>query len=117
MRILAASQADEYALENDKLKQGLLSFALVTNGIEAFDADNAPKDQKIMLDEWLRYGVSRVPGLAEEVKTGKVQVVSRGGERSLVRVSSTSTAKPRPAQQPALFDFARKRRQVEVATH
>lgn len=115
MRILAASQADEYALENDQIKQGLLSFALVTNGIEAFEADHEPKDQKIMLDEWLHYGVSRVPTLAEEVKTGKVQVVSRGGERSAVRVSTTGTTQSRPAQQPALFDFAKKRRQVEVA--
>jgi len=115
MRILAASQADEYALEDNRLQQGLLSFALVTNGIEGFEADHEPKDQKIMLDEWLHYGVSRVPGLAEEVKTGKVQFVSRGGERSAIRVSATGSLKPRPAQQPALFDFAKKRRQVEVA--
>jgi uncharacterized caspase-like protein len=116
MRILAASQADEYALENDQIKQGLLSFALVTNGIEGFEADNAPKDGKIMLDEWLRYGVSRVPGLAEEVKTGKVLVASKGvGERAAVLVSTSGTGKPRPAQQPALFDFAKKRRQVELA--
>ena len=115
MRILAASQADEYALENDNIKQGLLSFALVTNGIEEFAADNSPKDKKIMLDEWLRYGVSRVPGLAEEVKTGKVRVSSRGDDRSAVLVSSSGSGKPRPAQQPALFDFAKKRRQVEVA--
>lgn len=115
MRILAASQADEYALENDKIKQGLLSFALVSDGIEAFEADHAPKDGKLMLDEWLRYGVSRVPGLAEEVKTGKMRVSSRGDSRGVIRVSTTGAGKPRPAQQPALFDFAKKRRQVEVA--
>lgn len=114
MRILAASQADEYALESEQTKQGLLSFALVTNGIEAFEADNAPIDQKIMLDEWLHYGVERVPGLADEVRTGKVRVAGKGG-RGVIRVSSTGTGKPRPAQQPALFDFARKRRQIEVA--
>lgn len=68
-----------------------------------------------MLDEWLHYGVSRVPTLAEEVKTGKVKVASRRGERSVVRVSTTGTTKSRPAQQPALFDFTKKRRQVEVA--
>ncbi len=117
MRILAASQADEYALEDDKIKQGLLSFALVTNGIDGFEADQAPKDQKIMLDEWLRYGVSRVPSLAEEIKTGKVLVASRGSERSAVLVITTGTRKPRPAQQPVLFDFSKKRRQVELASH
>lgn len=116
MRILAASQADEYALENDQLKQGLLSFSLVTDGLEAFNADREPKDSRIMLDEWLRYGVDRVPQLAEEVKTGHVHIAKRGGDqRGAVRVSATDGGKSRPAQQPALFDFAKKRRQVEVA--
>ncbi|MDD2721809.1 MAG: PQQ-binding-like beta-propeller repeat protein [Gallionella sp.] len=116
MRILAASQADEYALENDQLKQGLLSFSLVTDGLDAFNADREPKDSKIMLDEWLRYGVDRVPQLAEEVKTGHVHVANRGSDdRSAVRVSASAGGKSRPAQQPALFDFAKKRRQVEVA--
>ena len=32
MRILAASQADDVALEVEKLKQGLLTYALVQNG-------------------------------------------------------------------------------------
>ncbi|UPU34662.1 caspase family protein [Geomonas paludis] len=115
MRILAASQADEYALENDAIKQGLLSFALVINGLEGFEADQAPKDGKIMLDEWLRYGVNRVPGLAEEVKAGKVRVSARGGNRGVVRINKTGAGDPRPAQQPALFDFAKNRRQVELA--
>ncbi|MDD2722290.1 MAG: caspase family protein [Gallionella sp.] len=115
MRILAASQADEYALEDNRLQQGLLSFALVTDGIESFAADNAPEDHKIMLDEWLHYGVRRVPALAEEVRTGKVRVAGRRGARAAVRVIITGQEKPRPAQQPALFDFAKKRRQVEVA--
>jgi WD40 repeat protein len=116
MRILAASQADGYALEDAKIKQGLLSFALVTNGIEGFEADNGPKDGKIMLDEWLRYGVGQVPGLAEEVKAGKVHVAGRAGDRGAdVDVDGPEGVEaPKPAQQPALFDFAKKRRQVEV---
>ena len=70
MRILAASQADDVALESDLIKQGLLSFALVENGLEGKQADFKPKDKKITLEEWLSYGVNRVPSLAEEVRGG-----------------------------------------------
>ena len=113
MRILAASQADDVALESDLIKQGLLSFALVQNGLDNHSADFKPKDAKITLEEWLSYGVNRVPTLAEEVKTGKV-VVSRGiGDgRGAVRISSGQSIKKRIIQQPSLFDFTKGRRDV-----
>lgn len=34
MRILAASQADDVALASEELKQGLLTYPLVQNGLE-----------------------------------------------------------------------------------
>ena len=105
MRILAASQADDVALESDLIQQGLLSFALVENGLEGKQADFKPKDKKITLEEWLSYGVNRVPSLAEEVKAGTV-VASRGG----VRTFSGELKKKRAIQQPALFDFTKGRR-------
>lgn len=105
MRILAASQADDVALESDLIKQGLLSFALVENGLEGKQADFKPKDKKITLEEWLSYGVNRVPSLAEEVKAGTV-VASRGA----VRTFSGELNKKRAIQQPALFDFTKGRR-------
>jgi WD40 repeat protein/uncharacterized caspase-like protein len=105
MRILAASQADDVALESDLIKQGLLSFALVENGLEGKQADFKPKDKKITLEEWLSYGVNRVPSLAEEVKAGTV-VASRGD----VRTSAGELRKKRVIQQPALFDFTKGRR-------
>ena len=113
MRILAASQADDVALESELIKQGLLSFALVKDGLEGQQADHKPKDQKITLEEWLSYGVSRVPSLAEEVKTGKV-VASRGaGEaRGVVRVSAGESVQKRVIQQPTLFDFTKGKRDV-----
>lgn len=111
MRILAASQADDVALESDLIKQGLLSFALVENGLEGKQADFKPKDKKITLEEWLSYGVSRVPSLAEEVKTGKV-VASRGA----VRTFSGELKKKRAIQQPALFDFTKGRRDAVLET-
>jgi hypothetical protein len=117
MRILAASQSDEFALEDQRLRHGLLTFSLINGGLEAFNADFEPKDSKVWLDEWLRYGVKRVPALADEVKNGTVKVVNRGAERGAVRVdapagSGKPTAAARPAQQPALFDFAKRRQPV-----
>ena len=121
MRILAASQSDEYALEDQRLRHGLLTFSLINDGLEAFNADHEPKDSKVWLDEWLRYGVKRVPALADEVKSGTVKVANRGPERGAVRVnvpdaSGKPSAAARPAQQPALFDFARKRQTVVLAS-
>jgi hypothetical protein len=116
MRILAASQSDEFALEDQRLRYGLLTFSLINDGLEAFNADFEPKDSKVWLDEWLRYGVKRVPALADEVKSGTVKVANRGGERGAVRVdvpAQGAAAKgAKPAQQPALFDFAKNRRPV-----
>ena len=117
MRILAASQADDVALESDLIKQGLLSFALVQNGLQDHQADHKPKDKKITLEEWLSYGVSRVPSLAEEVRTGKV-VAARGtgDNRGAVRISGGESMKKRVLQQPSLFDFTKGRRDVVLET-
>jgi len=111
MRILAASQADDVALESDLIKQGLLSFALVENGLEGKQADFKPKDKKITLEERLSYGVNRVPSLAEEVKAGTVV-----GSRGDVRTSAGELRKKRVIQQPALFDFTKGRRDTVLET-
>jgi WD40 repeat protein len=120
MRILAASQSDEFALEDQRLKHGLLTFSLINDGLEAFNADFEPKDSKVWLDEWLKYGVKRVPTLADEVKSGAVKVANRGPERGVIRVDAPAdlgkpTIAVRPAQQPALFDFAKRRQPVVLS--
>jgi WD40 repeat protein len=117
MRILAASQSDEFALENDKLKHGLLTFSLIRDGLDDFKADHEPKDQKINLDEWLRYGLKRVPILAEDIKRGDTtSYVASRGWRAVWDGSKTNTLSPsKSAQQPALFDFAKTRQPLELA--
>ncbi len=112
MRILAASQADDVALEIDDLKHGLLSSALIVDGMKRFSADRAPKDGKITLDEWLRYGVDQVPILAKKVKADEMQVAGRGMKEK-IKVDGKLIDKP--DQQPALFDFSENRRDVVVA--
>ncbi|GAA5173821.1 hypothetical protein GCM10025771_01970 [Niveibacterium umoris] len=104
MRILAASQSDEFALEDQRLRHGLLTYSLVHDGLQSRRADFAPPDQRIWLDEWLQYGVQRVPTLAEEIRSGKRPAGDRGA-RVHRESAAGGAAAPRPAQQPALFDF------------
>ena len=112
MRILAASQADDLALEVEKLKQGLLTYALVQNGLEDRQAAGADVKREITLDGWLQYGVDRVPTLYEEVLAGKIQKFTATSKDTGIDVElsgGTSTLKkPNAFQQPSFFNFQRK---------
>jgi uncharacterized caspase-like protein len=104
MRILTATQADNVALEANRVRQGLLIYALLEDGLASWLADYKPRDKSILLTEWLGYGVERVPRLYEEMKGGRIR----------------GTFDPREleggkTQQPSLFDFARRRREVVLA--
>ena len=101
MRVLAASQARDVAIEADRLEHGLLTFALMRDGIEARRADFRPVDQRIRLGEWLAYGAEGVPRLHRELVGGS-RAADRG-TRAAVRLGAT----PR-VQQPRLFDFSRR---------
>lgn len=102
MRVLAASQASDVALESRAVRHGLLTYALATDGLAKGRADFDPKDKRITLAEWLRYGERRVPSLAEEIAEGKVKGLDVERKR-------------RVAQQPSLFDFARETDDVVLA--
>ena len=111
MRILAASQADDVALEVENLKQGLLTYALVQNGLED---RQATADGNITLDGWLQYGVDRVPVLYQEVLDGKIQKFTATSKDTDIDMQlsggSSSLTKPNAFQQPSLFSFQKKRR-------
>lgn len=100
--VLAGRQADNVALEKGGL--GLLMRALLVDGITRWQADYKPRDQAILLTEWLTFGVERVPRLYEEMKDGRMR-----GTFDLRELAESRT------QQPALFDFARRRREVVLA--
>ena len=74
IRILAATQADDVALEDARLRQGLLTFALAGEGITA-DGGKADLDgdRSITLDEWLRYATQRLPSLSGDVRLGSIR--------------------------------------------
>lgn len=101
VRLLVATQSDNVALENRSLKQGLLSFALIQDGLVGEKADFKAKDGAIYVDEWLRYGVERVPQLFAEGKkgAGRILVQDAPGAPQNLKI-----------QQPALFDFTRRRK-------
>ena len=114
MRVLAASQGDDVALESAQVRQGLLSYALVNDGLEAGLADNGPSDSRITMAEWLAFGVDRVPLLFEELIEGARPQAGR----ALVLLSADGApaqAKKRRPQKPALFDFAQRRRELPLS--
>jgi hypothetical protein len=109
----------------------LLTYALLRDGIEPRQADFKPKDAAIMISEWLQYGVERVPRLYEEINANKVQSYSVApGESTKITLSQnkqldqedgTSAATAGGSQrltlkvqQPSLFDFAKKRKDVVI---
>jgi WD40 repeat protein len=118
MRILTATQADNVALETNRVRQGLLMYALLQDGLGAWQADYRPKDKSIELSEWLSYGVSRVPRLHEEVRSGREHIANGTGR--IIRETVDDAAPAEDAaqgktQQPSLFDFSRRRRGVVIA--
>lgn len=106
MRILAASKSGQSAIElGGQIKEGLLSYALVHEGLEE---GKAAKDGKITMSEWLAYGAQEVPNL---FNSGKAKGV--GGDEPTVKNTKDiiylgPDQAPPSYQQPVLFDFARK---------
>jgi WD40 repeat protein len=113
MRVLAASQADDVALEVGKLQQGLLTYALMQEGLLQGRADKN-KDGKTTLDEWLGYGVERVPAIYEDLKAGRV-VALKNKDLRLTAVQIGPSIKKNAFQQPQLFDFKRKKYEIVVS--
>ncbi|MDT5295559.1 MAG: hypothetical protein QOJ76_2439 [Acidobacteriota bacterium] len=88
MRLLAGTQADNVALGSGESLNGLLTTALIRDGLEKGEA---ARNGKIRMTDWLGYAVRRVPALyADEIPKDQQQKV----------------------QQPALFDFGRRRNSV-----
>lgn len=105
MRILAASKSNEEAMElGGPIKQGLLSYALIEEGLVE---GRAAKDGKILMSNWLSYGEQEVPNLykAGKVKgpTGEQPVAPNG--RDIIYLGPDQA--PPGYQQPVLFDFAK----------
>jgi WD40 repeat protein len=119
IRILAATQADNIAVELNRLQHGLLTAALLEDGLKSLLADYKPKDGKIELGEWLNFGVERVPKLYDDVRAGRRAILENGKpverSRSSEVVGETGDKPGRRSasiQQPSLFDFAHNHREI-----
>src|SRR5437588_1181403 len=66
MYILTAAQSYQAALEAAQLGHGLLTYALVEEGLKTAAADNEPKDGVLSAREWLDFATERVPQMQEE---------------------------------------------------
>ena len=120
MRILAASQADDVALESEKLKQGLLTYALVHDGLDAAQAVSPGAKGSITIDGWLQYGADRVPKLYKEVLAGHIQTFPTASRSTsidgrIVSGGSSSIRKPGVLQQPTFFNFNKQAADINMA--
>ena len=134
MRVLAATQADNVAFEFDQLQQGLLTYALIQDGLHnkqakpvalgklitdvigpnvtgpLFKTPGAPAPAYPMrptsIVELLKYATRRVPELYEEIRDGKrgVQINGRLAETK-ARAELVGIVQSGGLQQPVLLDF------------
>lgn len=110
IRILTASQSAQAAEETRQLEMGLLTYALVRDGLQFNLADWQPKDGRIWLREWLGYGVERVPQLYKALREGRVDEFRNANRGVKLPVRAGDHSEP-SLQTPALFDFAAKENQ------
>lgn len=110
MRILVATQSSDVALENAQVRHGLLSYALLHEGLQNMkakanrgDADSAL--EKLTVGEWLHFAVRRVPSLADEARQGKVALTDENGRGMKLSVLKNGKSARRLSQQPSLFSF------------
>ncbi len=107
MYILTAAQSYQAALEAPQVGHGLLTFALVEEGLKQVMADNEPKDGQIVLREWFDYATNRVPEMQlDKMKTARglgLNLSFKDDERGL-------ETERRSGQRPRVFY----RREVEA---
>lgn len=111
MKILSATQAANVAIETGgRIGHGLLTYALLKEGLEKSDADFKAKDKTINVREWLEFAEFRVPGLYEELKKGNLKSIGKGVEI----VDLGGKKEDESTQRPSLFDFTRKPDQMTL---
>ena len=66
MYILTAAQSYQAAQEVSELGHGLLTYALVEEGLKQTAADGDPKDGEVWVREWFDYATTRVPNMQME---------------------------------------------------
>ncbi|SIN64978.1 Caspase domain-containing protein [Parasphingorhabdus marina DSM 22363] len=100
VRILTATQADDVALEDANLKQGLLTYVLAAEGLgEKGGKADLDSDRKIELAEWLNYAVQRLPALQVDARVEGIR------SDAVVFHDLQDSQTEKRIQKPSLFDF------------
>ncbi|HJR05700.1 MAG TPA: caspase family protein [Pyrinomonadaceae bacterium] len=99
MFILTAAQGYQAAKEATQLGHGLLTYALVVQGLREGAADARPRDGQVLMGEWLDYATERVPLMQlESMKKSRGllgQLAMVDGEQRIVNPENRSLQRPR----------------------
>lgn len=100
VRILTATQADDVALEDANLRQGLLTYVLAAEGLSAEGGKaDLDADRQIQMTEWLNYAVQRLPSLQVDARVEGVR------SSAVVFHDLPDSRAKKKIQKPSLFDF------------
>ncbi|CAN5600555.1 hypothetical protein BH20ACI3_BH20ACI3_14060 [soil metagenome] len=99
MYILTAAQSYQAALEAAQLGHGLLTYALVEEGLKTPIADIEPKDGLLSAREWLDFATERVPQMQEEkmkeTRGVGLAIAFTEGEQNIADPQKRSLQRPR----------------------
>jgi WD40 repeat protein len=99
MYILTAAQSYQAAQEASQLGHGLLTYALVEEGLKQAAADSVPKDGEVGVREWFDYTSTRVPNMQlEKMKAARglgISLSFLAGEERLPDPERRVTQTPR----------------------
>jgi len=99
MYILTAAQSYQAALEAAQFGHGLLTYALVEEGLKTAIADSQPKDGVLSAREWLDFATERVPQMQEEkmkqTRGVGVTIAFTEGEQNIADPEKRSVQRPR----------------------
>jgi WD40 repeat protein/uncharacterized caspase-like protein len=95
--ILTAAQGYQAALEAAELGHGYLTYALVEEGLTNAAADTSPRDEVVMIREWLDYAVERVPQMQAAALQGSrgLKIVFVQGEEKISDPAKRNVQRPR----------------------
>jgi hypothetical protein len=107
MRVLSATRGKQVALETGQsIQHGILSYALLVEGLDFHKAAIDPKDGSITLREWLDYAIVEVPRIYQALQNRHtILKLDVHGTTQAVRVRGKVHSHILN-QQPVLYDFA-----------
>lgn len=99
MYILTAAQSYQAALEAAQFGHGLLTYALVEEGLNTPVADSEPRDGAVSAREWLDFATERVPQIQEaKMKQSRgvgLELAFTEGEQNIADPQKRSVQRPR----------------------